>query len=228
MRSELTHVVEDYLKAIYELMAVHGRVSTTQLAERLNITPASVTGMIQRMAAFDPPLVEYQKHRGVLLTQPGQAVALEIIRHHRLLELFLQQTLGYTWDEVHEEADRLEHVISEDLEERIAQALGNPSHDPHGEPIPTRDLRLPPTGDTRLCDLRPGQLATVCRVDAADLELLRYLSEIGLIPRARISILEFSPFDGNLHLQIEDQTDRVVLGPTITERIFVEERKRSE
>ena len=223
MRSELTHAVEDYLKAIYKLANAHGRVSTTQLAERLNITPASVTGMIQRMAALDPPLVEYQKHRGVLLTQTGQTVALEIIRHHRLLELFLQRTLGYSWDEVHEEADRLEHVISEDLEERIAQALGDPSHDPHGEPIPTRDLRLPPTTDTRLCDLRPGQVATVCRVDAADLVLLRYLSKIGLIPNAQVSIIEYSPFDGNLHMQIDDQASRVVLGPVITERIFVEE-----
>jgi DtxR family Mn-dependent transcriptional regulator len=222
MRSELTHVVEDYLKAIYELMAVHGRVSTTQLADRLKITPASVTGMIQRMAAFDPPLVEYQKHRGVLLTRPGQDVALEIIRHHRLLELFLQQTLGYTWDEVHEEADRLEHVISEDLEERIAQALGDPSHDPHGEPIPTRDLRLPPTVDTRLSDLRPGQTANVCRVDAADLGLLRHLSEIGLVPGAQVSIIDYSPFDGNLHMHINGQTGIVVFGQVITQRVFVE------
>ncbi|MFO7624264.1 MAG: metal-dependent transcriptional regulator [Anaerolineales bacterium] len=226
MRSEHSHAVEDYLKAIYELAAIQERVSTTQLAERLNITPASVTGMIQRMAALDPPLVEYQKHRGVLLTQSGQTVALEIIRHHRLLELFLQRTLGYSWDEVHEEADRLEHVISEDLEERIAQALGDPSHDPHGEPIPTRDLRLPPTADTRLCDLRPGQVAIVCRVDASDLVLLRYLSEIGLVPGIQVTIIKYSPFDGNLHMQIGDQTNNVVLGPGITERIFVEESKR--
>jgi DtxR family Mn-dependent transcriptional regulator len=226
MRSELTHAVEDYLKAIYELAAIHERVSTTQLAERLNITPASVTGMIQRMAAADPPLIEYQKHRGVLLTQPGQAVALEIIRHHRLLELFLQRTLGYAWDEVHEEADRLEHVISEDLEERIAHLLGDPTHDPHGEPIPTRDLRLPPTAATCLCDLRPGQVATVSRVDAADLVLLRYLSEIGLTPDAQISVMEYSPFDGNLRMQIEGQAGSIVLGPRVTKKIFVEESSR--
>jgi DtxR family transcriptional regulator, Mn-dependent transcriptional regulator len=226
MHSDHSHAVEDYLKAIYELAAVQERVSTTQLAERLNIKPASVTGMIQRMAALDPPLVEYQKHRGVLLTQSGQTAALEIIRHHRLLELFLQQTLGYSWDEVHEEADRLEHVISEDLEERIAQALGDPSHDPHGEPIPTRDLRLPPTTDTRLCDLRPGQVAIVCRVDASDLVLLRYLSEIGLVPGTQVTIIRYSPFDGNLHIQIGYQTVDIVLGPSITEKIFVEESKR--
>ena len=221
-RQPITKAIEDYLKAIYELTAVHGRVSTTQLADRLNITPASVTGMIQRMAATDPPLVEYQKHRGVLLTDPGQAIALEIIRHHRLLELFLHQTLGYSWDEVHEEADRLEHVISEDFEERIAQALGNPSHDPHGEPIPTRDLQLPHSSDTRLSEMRPGQEATVDRVDATDMVLLRYLSEIGLTPNAEVSILDYSTFDGNLHLKVGGQKGSIVLGPGVTRRIFVE------
>jgi DtxR family transcriptional regulator, Mn-dependent transcriptional regulator len=223
MRTALTPAVEDYLKAIFELTAAYGRVSTTQLADRLNITPASVTGMLQRMAAADPSLVEYQKHRGVLLTEAGQAIALEIIRHHRLLELFLHQTLGYSWDEVHEEADRLEHVISEDFEERMAQALGNPSHDPHGEPIPTRDLQLPPSSETRLSELRPGQEATVDRVDAKDLVLLRYLSEIGLTPNAEVSILDYSSFDGNLHLQVEGQKGTIVLGPGVTGRIFVEE-----
>jgi DtxR family transcriptional regulator, Mn-dependent transcriptional regulator len=223
MRTALTQAVEDYLKAIFELTAAYGRVSTNQLADHLNITPASVTGMIQRMAAADPPLVEYQKHRGVLLTEPGQAIALEIIRHHRLLEVFLHQTLGYSWDEVHEEADRLEHVISEDFEERMAQALGNPSHDPHGEPIPTRDLQLPPSSGTRLSELRPGQEATVDRVDAKDLVLLRYLSEIGLTPNAEVSILDYSSFDGNLHLQVEGQKGTIVLGPGVTGRIFVEE-----
>jgi DtxR family transcriptional regulator, Mn-dependent transcriptional regulator len=223
MRTALTQAVEDYLKAIFELTVAYGRVSTTQLADRLNITPASVTGMIQRMAAADPPLVEYQKHRGVLLTEPGQAIALEIIRHHRLLELFLHQTLGYSWDEVHEEADRLEHVISEDFEERMAQALGNPSHDPHGEPIPTRDLQLPPSSETRLSELRPGQEAIVDRVDAKDLVLLRYLSEIGLTPNAEVSILDYSSFDGNLRLQVEGQKGSIVLGPGVTGRIFVEE-----
>jgi DtxR family transcriptional regulator, Mn-dependent transcriptional regulator len=225
MRSALTQAVEDYLKAIFELTAVQERVSTNQLAERLNITPASVTGMIQRMAVADPPLVDYQKHRGVRLTHQGRAIALEIIRHHRLLEMFLHQTLGYTWDEVHEEADRLEHFISEDFEERIAQALGNPSHDPHGEPIPTRDLQLPHSSDTRLSELRPGQEATVNRVDATDMVLLRYLSEIGLTPNAELSILDYSSFDGNLRLKVAGKKGSIVLGPSVTGRIFVEETK---
>jgi DtxR family transcriptional regulator, Mn-dependent transcriptional regulator len=223
MRSVLTQAIEDYLKAIYELTVAHGRVSTNQLAERLNITPASVTGMIQRMAAADPPLVDYQKHRGVRLTEEGRTIALEIIRHHRLIELFLHQTLGYSWDEVHEEADRLEHVISEDFEERISQALGNPSHDPHGEPIPTRDLQIPHSSHTRLSELRPGQEATVNRVDASDMVLLRYLSEIGLTPNAELSILDYSSFDGNLRLQVAGKKGSIVLGPGVTGRIFVEE-----
>lgn len=223
MRNTLTQAVEDYLKSIFELTAAHGRVSTNQLAERLNITPASVTGMIQRMATADPPLVDYQKHRGVRLTEDGRAIALEVIRHHRLLELFLHQTLGYSWDEVHEEADRLEHVISEDFEERIAQALGNPSHDPHGEPIPTRDLQLPHSSHIRLSELRPGQDAIVNRVDATDMVLLRYLSEIGLIPNAELSILDYSSFDGNLRLQVEGKKGSIVLGPGVTGKVYVEE-----
>jgi DtxR family transcriptional regulator, Mn-dependent transcriptional regulator len=223
MRNTLTQAIEDYLKAIFELAATHGRVTTNQLAERLNITPASVTGMIQRMAAADPPLVDYQKHRGVQLTEEGRLIALEMIRHHRLLELFLHQALGYSWDEVHEEADRLEHVISEDFEERIAQALGNPSHDPHGEPIPTRDLQLPRSSDTRLSDLRPGQEATVNRVDATDMVLLRYLSEIGLTPNAELIVLDYSSFDGNLRLQVAGKKGSIVLGTGVTGRIFVEE-----
>jgi len=147
-------------------------------------------------------------------------VALEIIRHHRLLELFLHETLGYTWDEVHAEADRLEHVISEDFEERIAQALGDPQHDPHGDPIPTRELDLPPRSETRLYELRIGQQAIIQRVKNDDPELLRYMQNIGLVPQARLKVLERSSFDDNLTLQIEDRV--LVLGPRVTREIFVE------
>jgi DtxR family transcriptional regulator, Mn-dependent transcriptional regulator len=221
MRAALSHAIEDYLKAIYELTASGESASTNDLASRLEITPASVTGMIKRLSSTEPPLVEYKKHRGVILTAEGRSVALEIIRHHRLLELFLHETLGYTWDEVHEEADRLEHVISEEMEERIAQALGNPAHDPHGEPIPTRDLRLPPISDLPLSDLRPGQKAKIEWVDASDMELLRYLSTLCLVPKAEITVLEYSPYDQNLRLQVEDCSDVVVLGPKVTNQIYV-------
>lgn len=222
MGERLSDSIEDYLKAIYDLSSEAGRATTSQLSRRLGVAPASITGMIQKMAASEPPLVEYQKHRGVTLTLVGEQAALEVIRHHRLLELFLQEVLGYTWDEVHAEADRLEHVISEDLEERIAQSLGFPLKDPHGEPIPARDLNLPPSSNLRLSDLRPNQSAIVEHVDATDSDLLRHLSSIGVIPKAHLHIVDFSPFDDNLRLQVGGEAEPIVLGSQITSRIFVE------
>lgn len=223
MRDQLTHAIEDYLKAIYALSKEYGRATTNQIAERMEVTPASVTGMIQKLATTDPPLVDYKKHHGVVLTEAGETVALEILRHHRLLELFLQETLGYSWDEVHSEADRLEHVISEEMEERIAQALGDPSHDQHGDPIPTREFQLPTHFTLALSELRPGQQAVVRRVDAADPAFLRYLAEQCLTPGVALTILDYSPFDGNLTLEIAGCDEPVVLGPQVTSKIFVEE-----
>lgn len=222
MREELTASVEDYLKTIYMLTAEYDRASTNQIAERMGVKPASVTGMLQKMAAFEPPLVEYLKHKGAVLTEQGSTIALEMIRHHRLLESYLSRELGYSWDEVHGEADRLEHVISEDFEERIAQALGNPSHDPHGEPIPTRDFQVPPQAQTRLSELRMGQEATVSRVDAADPTLLRYLGGLGLKPDVRLRVADYSAFDGNLSLEVAGHSERIVLGPQVTRQIYVE------
>jgi len=222
MRENLTRVIEDYLKTIYDLTAFNGRATTNQIAERMEVTPASVTNMVQKLASTEPPLLDYRKHRGVKLTPEGEKVALEIIRHHRLLEMFLHQTLGYSWDEVHEEADRLEHVISEELEERIATSLCDPLHDPHGDPIPSRDLHLPLTSEVALSQLRPTQIAEVRRVRDGDPELLRYLSEMGIKPDARLKILDFSPFDNNLQVQIESAGEPVVLGPRVTSQVFVE------
>lgn len=223
MRENLTHVIEDYLKTIYDLSEEHGRATTNQIAELMGVTPASVTNMIQKLAVTDPPLVEYRKHHGASLTPEGEKVALEIIRHHRLLEMFLQQTLGYSWDEVHDEADRLEHVISEAFEERIAESLGNPRHDPHGDPIPTRDLHLPESEAQTLSEMRPGQRVRIERVRDTDPKLLRYLSDRGVVPGAKVALLEYSPFDDNLRIQVEGKTDSIVLGPTITNQVFVEE-----
>lgn len=222
MRENLTHAIEDYLKTIYDLTLVEGRATTSRIAERLEITPASVTGMVQKLAAHDPPLVTYRKHRGVTLTPEGEKVAIEIIRHHRLLELYLHETMGYTWDEVHAEADRLEHVISEEFEDRMAEALGHPKHDPHGDPIPSRDLKLPHPTTIPLEELRPGERGVVRRVRDDNPELLRYLSDIQLTPKARFEVVDYSPFDGNLHLEIEGQEGTIVLGPRVTRRIFVE------
>jgi DtxR family Mn-dependent transcriptional regulator len=222
IRANLTHAVEDYLKTIYQIQSTHGRASTKDIADRLHVKPASVTGMIQKLSETRPPLLEYRKHQGVILTEEGEEVALEIIRHHRLLELFLHQILGYEWEDVHAEADRLEHVISEEFEERIAEALGDPSHDPHGDPIPTRDLQVPSSSQIRLYDLREGDVATVERVQDRDPDLLRYLGEVGMLPQTRLTILDYSPFDENLRLQVEGQLQPLVLGPRVTRQIFVD------
>jgi DtxR family transcriptional regulator, Mn-dependent transcriptional regulator len=215
-----TQSEQDYLKRIYELTESNSPASTNDLARELDVKPASVTGMIQKLAAETPPLVEYQKHQGVTLTSAGKRAALEVIRHHRLLETWLVQTLGYSWDEVHEEAERLEHVISEDLEQRIAAALGHPARDPHGELIPTEDLNMPADDSTPLSCLRPHQTATILRVNAHDPNLLRHLNSLGLIPGIQIEITDYSSFDNNL--TIKAQSRITVLGLNITTKIFVQ------
>lgn len=224
MTPNLSQSIEDYLKAIYEIADKDTRATTNQLAEYLKVTPASVTGMIKKLAITDPPLVEYQKHQGVVLTEDGEKIALETIRHHRLLELFLHQILEYPWDEVDEEAHRLEHVISEKFEERIANALGDPEYDPHGDPIPNKSLTLPATAATSLKELRPGQKAIIRRVRDTDSNLLRHLSGLGVIPNAKVEIKDYSEFDGNIHILVEGKSEIAVLGPRITEQIFVEIR----
>ena len=225
MPPNLTQSIEDYLKAIYELTIEENRASTTKLAACLKVTPASVTGMIKKLADKQPPLVEYQKHQGVLLTNEGMNIALKTIRQHRLIELFLHKILKYTWDEVDEEAHRLEHVISEKFEERIAEALGNPEYDPHGDPIPSKDLTLPATAATSLSELRPGQSVIVKRVRDTDPELLRYLRKMDIVPGSRLIIKDYSEFDGNIHLQVESSQKIVVLGSKVTNQIFVEIQK---
>src|SRR5512132_4269655 len=186
MEKTLTMSIQDYLKNIYELTESGESASTTALAKKMNVSAPSVTGMVQKLASAKPALVEYQKHQGVTLTKEGKKAALEVIRHHRLLEAWLVQTLGYSWDEVHEEAERLEHVISEDFERRIAAAMGHPVRDPHGELIPTADLKMPFDDSLPLSALRPDQIATVQRIKSPDPELLRYLEGLGLTPGAQI------------------------------------------
>ena len=217
----ITISIQDYLKNIYELTENGEVASTNALAKKLNISPPSVTGMVQKLASAKPALVEYQKHQGVTLTKDGKKAALEVIRHHRLLEAWLVQTLGYSWDEVHEEAERLEHVISEDFERRIAAAMGNPIRDPHGELIPTEDLKMPLDESTPLSSLRPNQVATIQRVKASDANLLRHLDELGLVPGARIEVKDYSPYDHNLTIKVGRKTS--VFGLNITSQIFMEE-----
>ncbi len=222
MPDTLTDSIQDYLKAIYDLTRAGEPASTTALANRLGVEPASVTGMVQRLAAARPPLVTYRKHHGVRLTASGRRAALEVIRHHRLLEAWLVKTLGYSWDEVHVEAEKLEHVISEDFEERIAAAMGYPVRDPHGEPIPSSDLVMPTDGSVPLASLEAAQKAVVRRVDAQDRGLLRHLEELRLIPGVSVEVLQISPFDHIMHLRIQNAAQADVLGPAVTSRVFVE------
>ncbi|MDX9990638.1 MAG: metal-dependent transcriptional regulator [Anaerolineales bacterium] len=216
-----TTSVQDYLKTIFDLTQSAATASTTALAARLGVAPASVTGMVQKLAAVNPPLVNYRKHQGVTLTEEGQRAALEVIRHHRLLETYLVQMLGYSWDNVHEEACRLEHVISEDFETRIAEALGHPQRDPHGDPIPSAQLTLPTDHSLPLSTLRPAQQAVVVRVQSDDPPLLRHLDGLGLIPGAQVTVLAESPFDQNLEVLIDGQGPKVI-GLNISSQIHVE------
>src|SRR3989338_5029625 len=157
----ISHAVEDYLKAIFELEEDAGRVSTTALAEKLDVAPASVTGMLQKLAEARPRLVRYERHHGVVLTPAGQKLALEIIRHHRLIELYLAQALGYEWDKVDAEAEKLEHVISEEFEDKIAALLGDPTTDPHGDPIPGKNGKVTERSRRTLSEMQPGEMARV-------------------------------------------------------------------
>lgn len=220
MESSLTVSIQDYLKHIYELTEGGENASTNALSESLRVKPASVTNMIQKLASVKPALVEYQKHQGVTLTKEGRKAALEVIRHHRLLEAWLVQTLGYSWDEVHGEAERLEHVISEDFERRMAAAMGHPLRDPHGELIPTADLIMPLEDSTPLSALRPKQKVKIQCVKNADAELLRHLESLGLVPGTQIEILDYSSFDHNLTVKAGNKS--TVLGLDVTSKIFVE------
>lgn len=178
--------VEDYLKTIFEIEREQGKVATTILSERLGVAPASATGMIKKLAELR--LVEHERYQGVVLTPAGRKIALEVIRHHRLVERYLAEALGVPWDRVHDEAEKWEHILSEDLEDRIDALLGHPTTDPHGAPIPTRDGDIARTAQDRLCDLLPGQTAVIAEVSDHDPDLLRRLGELGLFPATAIAI----------------------------------------
>ena len=183
-----TQAVEDYIKTIYEVQSQQGKVATTVLAERMGVAPASVTGMVKKLA--DMHLVVYERYQGVTLTEAGQKIALEVIRHHRLVELYLAEALGVPWDQVHDEAEKWEHILSEDLEDRMDEALGHPTIDPHGAPIPTRAGFVAAAPQERLTDLLPGQTAVIAEVSDHDPAMLRQLGERGLYPATAILVLD--------------------------------------
>ena len=198
-----TEAVEDYTKAIYSLSArAEGvPVGTSALATRLGVSPGTVTTMLKRMAELG--LVEHEPYHGVRLTEDGERVALEVIRHHRLLESFLADSLDMPWDRLHDEAEVLEHYISEELEARIADKLGDPAIDPHGDPIPSAELVIEADRALPLVELELGTLATFARVSDADPEMLRYLDERGIRPGARLTVTERQPFEGPLFVDVE-------------------------
>lgn len=216
-----SEAVEDYLKAIFEITSARERASTVEIANCLGVAPASVTGMLRKLADQSPPWVSYTKHRGAVLTKKGRLRALEVIRHHRLLELFLHNSLDYSLDEVHEEAERLEHAISETFEERIAQQLGDPEVDPHGHPIPRKDGTIPKRREVCLVDLNIDQEVTVSRVSDSDAEILKYLSKLGILPGTRLELKEKAPFEGPLILKVEGASETRALGRKVALQIHV-------
>lgn len=205
----VTHAMEDYLKAIYRLAQDDGRgpVTTQRLAEELGFTGPSVTNMVKRLDELK--LLVHNRYHGVTLTPAGEQVALEVVRHHRLLELYLLEALGYDWDEVHAEAERLEHHVSDQFEQRMEAALGYPQFDPHGDPIPTRDGEVPEVRDRLLADCEAGFHGTISRVSDRDPNLLRHLTSLGIKPGVAVSVIEHMPFDGPLRVRVAE-TEQVI------------------
>lgn len=216
-----TEAVEDYLKSIYLLGSDQGEVTTVALAARMEVSAPSVTGMLKKLAELK--LVNHEPYHGVTLTAAGRKIALEIIRHHRLLELYLTEALGYSWDKVHDEAEKLEHHISEEFEDKIAALLGNPVTDPHGDPIPAKDGSLPPQNSVRLPDVSPGEAVVVTRVGAQNSEQLTYLGSLGIWPDAGITVIGKAPFDGPVHVRIGNANHHV--GLNLARQIFIKRTK---
>jgi DtxR family Mn-dependent transcriptional regulator len=218
--TEFSAAVEDYAKAIYALQTREDApVSTTALAERLGVTPASASGMVRKLDELG--LVTHQPYKGVELTARGSQLALEVLRHHRLLELYLATSLGVPWDRVHDEAEVLEHVLSEELEELIAAKLGHPTRDPHGDPIPSADLVIEEVRTESLAAQEPGTTGRFTRISDSDPEMLRYLADRGIAPGDRFEIVDKQPFEGPLFVRFGDSVH--VLGGALARAMRVEE-----
>lgn len=206
-REPLTRSVEDYLKAIYQLSSDGEPVSTSQIAHRLTLSPPSVSGMVRRLS--EQGLLEHLPYRGVELTARGRQVALRMLRRHRLIEAYLVAFLDYSWDTVHEEAERLEHAVSDMLVERMAHALGHPRVDPHGDPIPEADGSIAEVEHVPLSEVDAGTSVTICRAGTADADRLRYIAEAGLMPGTRVTVSAREPFHGPITLDVQG-TARVI------------------
>jgi len=217
LTSSLSSSQEDYVKALYKLRHTGHGVSTSELAEHLHVSAPSVSEMFGKLAALG--LVSHDRYRGAELTERGEAVAVEMIRHHRLLEMYLVKALGYSWDEVHEEAERLEHVISEQFEERIAAALGRPRRDPHGDPIPSERGDLEESPHTPLTACAAGDLVRVRRVSDSDPDKLRAIGELGLWLGADVEVLEPSRYEGPITVRLGRRLRQIPLG--LAREVFV-------
>jgi DtxR family Mn-dependent transcriptional regulator len=220
-RGRLSEAIENYAKAIYALEQRNdGPVTTNALAERLGVTPASTSSMVKKLDELK--LVTHVPYKGVKLTSRGKRVALEVLRHHRLLELYLTQSLGVPWDRVHDEAEVLEHVLSEELEELIAAKLGNPTRDPHGDPIPSRELRIDEGETESLSALAVGASGIFVRISDSNPDMLRHLAEQGITPGDRFEIVDKQPFGGPLFARFGDRVH--VLGGALAHAMRVEIR----
>jgi DtxR family transcriptional regulator, Mn-dependent transcriptional regulator len=216
---DFSDAVQDYAKAIWSLGRIGGgRASTSAIAERLRVSPASASAMVKRLETMG--LVTRRPYHGVELTPAGRRVALEVVRHHRLLELYLSEALGMSWDRVHQEAEVLEHAISPELSELIAEKLGNPTRDPHGDPIPTAEGEIVETPTRPLAELEPGDSGTFVSVSDSDPEMLRYLSRRGISPGDSFEVLEKQPFDGPISVRFREGVH--VLGGALTKAMRTE------
>lgn len=215
---DVTAPVEDYLKVIYEIERLSGAAATNDIAHRLAIAPASVSGMVRRLA--EQGLLTHERYRGVRLTDEGRRIALRMLRRHRIIEAYLTDALGYPWDRVHDEAERLEHAASDELIDRMAAAMGEPSVDPHGAPIPTRELQIDERSLMSLADLPAGASGRIVRVSDDDAPRLRYLGELGLVPGATVRVLSQAPFGGPITLSVADAEHQV--GPALAAVVQVE------
>ncbi|MGF1671533.1 MAG: metal-dependent transcriptional regulator [Balneolaceae bacterium] len=222
----LSQSTEDYLKVIYTLEneSEDNGVSTKEVASAMNVSAASVTNMMKRLSEMG--LVKYESYYGVQLTETGEKVALEVIRHHRLLELYLKEILGYSWDQVHDEAENLEHHISEQFEDKIAELLNDPTHDPHGDPIPSKDGVMPEMAVYPLHEADSEREYIIGRVKDQNPELLRYFEKIGIIPGVKVIIKKREPFNGPITLQIEKREQ--IIGFDVAQNIYLVDDKESD
>lgn len=213
----ITQAIQDYLKVIYKIEETGESPTTNTIAERLNVTQPSVTGMVKKLSEMN--LISYTPYHGAELTEAGRKIALEVIRHHRLLELYLAKAMGYSWDRVHQEAEKLEHFISEEFEEKMVEILGNPNSDPHGAPIPSKDGSIAERKLATLTSIPVGQTVRIKQISDRDSEKLRYLAGIGIYPEVLIVVLEKTPFGGASLVRVGDKQH--YLGEGLTDSIFV-------